>query len=430
MEMTHPVSPGSHPDDQEAGRAADTPAQISRKGWRQVALRTWKQSSEDNVGLVAAGVAFYGFLAVVPLLGATVLTYGLIAAPDTVLSHVNSLTTVMPRDAAKLVGEQLMSVVQTSGTKKGFGLLLALAIALFGARNAAGAVITALNIAYEEEEKRGLIKVTLIALAITAAAVVLAIVAMIAIAALGHLDTLFPGLPGALMVLAKVGSYALLLVIATACTAALYRYGPDRDNARWVWITPGSIFASAGWILLTLGFGFYAANFGNYGKTYGSLATVVVLLTWMYLSAYVLLFGAELNSELEHQTAKDTTAGEARPLGARGAWAADHVASGDEPQKPSGGEVSAPGRDDGPTAQPLVPAPTAPPSAPAEHPYLTSRVAARAGKMAGGAKVGMMGSALATIGLSMLRRKGRAGVGMALLGGAASLALLRREEDD
>lgn len=408
--MTSPAPTRALRDKPASGRLADTPAQISRRGWKQVALRTWRQSSEDNVGLVAAGVAFYGFLALVPLLGATVLTYGLIAAPDTVLSNVRSLTAVMPADAARLVGEQLMSVVQTSDGKKGFGLLLALAIALFGARNAAGSVITALNIAYEEEEKRGLIKVNLLALAITAAAVLLAIAAMIAVATLGHLEKLFPQLPGPLLLLGKLASYALLLAVATAATATLYRYGPDREKAKWSWITPGSIFASAGWILLTLGFGFYAANFGNYGKTYGSLATVVVLLTWMFLSAYVLLFGAELNSELEHQTAKDTTAGAPQPLGQRGAWSADHVAGADEPEKPAAS--AAPG----------------PASTPAEHPYLASRVAAHAGKMMGGAKVGMMGSAAATLGLSMLRRKGRAGVGLALLASAAGLALLRRQD--
>ena len=147
------------------GRGANSPAQIPTRGWKQVAARTWKQSSEDNVGLVAAGVAFYSFLALVPLLGATVLTYGLVAAPETVLANVKSLAGVMPADAAKLVGQQLLSVVQTSGGKKGLGLLLALAIALFGARNAAGSVITALNIAYEEEETRGLIKVNALALA-------------------------------------------------------------------------------------------------------------------------------------------------------------------------------------------------------------------------------------------------------------------------
>src|SRR5690349_15559226 len=129
------------------GRTADSPAQIPARGWKQVALRTWKQSSEDNVGLVAAGVAFYGFLPLVPLLGAVVLTYGIIADPQTVMSNVKSLANVMPQDAAKLIGDQLLGVVQTSGGKKGFGLLLAIGIAIFGARNAAGSIITALNVA-------------------------------------------------------------------------------------------------------------------------------------------------------------------------------------------------------------------------------------------------------------------------------------------
>ncbi len=398
---------------------ARSPEQIPAKGWKEVGLRTWHQSSEDNIGLVAAGVAFYAFLALVPMLGATVLTYGLIAAPDTVLSNVRSLTDVMPAEAATLVGEQLMNVVQTSEGKKGAGLLLALVIALFGARNAAGSVITALNIAYEEEESRGLIKVNLLALSITVVAVVLAIAAMIAVAALGHLEKLLPHLPNALLMLGKLFSYVLLLVGAAAGAAALYRYGPDRKQAKWEWITPGSVFASVGWILLTLGFGFYAANFADYGKTYGSLATVVVLLTWMFLSAYMLLFGGELNSELDHQTAKDTTVGVSKPMGKRGAWSADHVAGVPESEDPDG-DVSPSMGDERARA----------PSPPTEHLYLTSRIAARAGKAAGGAKVGMLGSAMATIGLSMLRRRGRVGIGAALLGSAAGLALLRRKGAD
>lgn len=300
------------PDRAEAsgvGRAARSPPDVPAKGWKQVAARTWKQSGEDNIGLAAAGVAFYAFLALIPLLGATVLSYGLIADPTTVTKNVRSLTSVMPADAAKLVGEQLMSVVQTSGGKKGIGLLVALAIALFGARNAAGSVVIGLNIAYDEKETRSFIKVNLLALAITAGAVALAILAMIAVAALGHLEKFVPNLPGALVTAGKLGSYILLFLGAALGAAALYRFGPDRENAKWAWITPGSGFASIGWIVLTVAFGFYAAHFGNYGKTYGSLATVVVLLTWIYLSAYVFLLGAELNSELEHQTAEDTPEG-------------------------------------------------------------------------------------------------------------------------
>jgi len=391
-------------------------------------LRTWKQSSEDNVALVAAGVAFYAFLALVPLLGATVLTYGLVADPQTVASNVKSLTSVMPQDAAKLIGEQLMSVVQTSGGKKGLGLLLAIAIAILGARNAAGSIITALNIAYEEEDRRSFLRLNLMSLAITGAAVLMAVIALLAIAALGYLERLFPHAPGFLLVIGKALSYVLLLLGAAAAAATLYRYGPDRKKAKWEWITPGTVFASVAWLVLTFGFGFYVAHFGNYNKTYGSLATVVILVTWLYLSSYVFLFGAELNSELEHQTVKDTTAGASKPLGERGAWSADHVAAGEEPSKPSGGDVSPPQRTDSSRAQKL--ATTGPgdakPSLGGQ--YLTARAANRAARVAGLRKVGMVSAALSTLGLSLLRKRGRERAGAALIATAVGLSLWKRDD--
>lgn len=267
--------------------------------WKDLALRIWTRSSDDNIGLIAAGVAFYTFLALVPLLGATVLTYGLIATPQTVISNVQSLAAIMPAQAATLVGEQLLGVVATSGGKKGIGLAVALAIALFGARNAAGSVITALNVAYEEEETRGFVAVNLLALGMTAFGIVAVIAAMVAVAALGHVEQLLPGLPAVALMVGKIFSFGLMLAGGAAGAATLYRYAPDH-SARWRWITPGTVLAAVGWIVLTVGFSIYAANFGNYGKTYGSLATVIVLLTWVYLSAYLLLLGAELNCELEH----------------------------------------------------------------------------------------------------------------------------------
>ena len=161
----------------------------------------------------------------------------------------------------------------------------------------------------------------------------MAVLAATATAAAGNLQELLPGTPTALVWAAKAATYVLLLLGALTGAAALYRYGPDRDRAKWTWITPGTIFAAVASLVLTLGFGFYVSRFGNYNKTYGSLATIVILVTWIWLTAFVFLFGAELNSELEHQTEKDTTAGAERPLGTRGAWSADHVASSDEPTK-------------------------------------------------------------------------------------------------
>ncbi|WP_238560114.1 YhjD/YihY/BrkB family envelope integrity protein [Sphingomonas sp. Mn802worker] len=376
--------------------------------WKQVALRTWKETGNDNVGLIAAGVAFYGFLALVPLLGAIVLTYGLVADPQTVSSNMATLTSVLPKQAAQLIGEQLLNVVHTSDGKKGFGLLVALAIALFGARNAAGAVITALNIAYEEEETRGFIHVTLLALGITACAVLVAILAMVSVTVLGFLQTLLPTLPNWVAAVGKVVTYLLLAAAGSAGAATLYRYGPARQHARWTWLTPGSLLAALLWLMLTIGFGIYVANFGNYDATYGSIGTVVVLLTWMYLSSYILLFGAELNSELEHQTARDTTHGD-RPLGDRGAWVADHVANGTNPSSAS----STPATADAPAGSPVKD-------------YATARATTRITRLAGFEKVGVTQAATATLGLALLRRQGRALPGAALLAGAGLLAWASR----
>jgi membrane protein len=286
----------------------------------------WRESAHDNIGLIAAGVAFYGFLALVPLLGATVLTYGLFAETSMATRHVTALMSVLPQEAGRLIGDLLVNVVESSVGKKGLGLLIALALALFGARNAAGAIIRALNIAYEEDETRGFLRVNLVALAITAAAVVTFVIALLAVASFGYLHLALPNAGGAALALSKLGSYLLLAAFAAAAAATLYRFGPSRTSPRWRWLTPGSALFALSWVLLTVGFGFYVAHFSNYGAAYGSLGAVVVLLTWMYLSAYALLFGAELNAELEHQTTRDTTEGEEKPIGQRGAWAADHVA--------------------------------------------------------------------------------------------------------
>lgn len=422
------AGPSSGPRN-DKGRQAETPAQIPAQGWKEIAIRTWKEGSKDNISIVAAGVAFYGLLAMVPLLGATVLTYGLVATPETVLHNVQSLATSLPKDVAKLIGDQLMNVVKTSGGKKGAGLFIAIVVALWGARNAASSIITALNIAYEEEEKRGFVKVTLLSLAITGAGVLLAMMGAAVIGVMAQLEGWLPNLGPVGVIAGKVLAYVLLAAIASAAAATLYRYGPSRAEAKWTWITPGSAFFAIGWVILTLGFGFYVSHFGKYNVTYGSLGGVIVFVTWLYVSSFILLYGAEFNSEIEHQTAKDTTADRGdKPLGDRGAWSADHVASGssdhgwDAPspaEKPMSDEAGARSPSDGMHAQ--VPAEH-------EHPYLVARATNRAGAIAGLRKVGMISAALSTLGLSLLRKRGREGAGAALLAGAVGLSLLRRED--
>ena len=308
------------------GRQADRPTDIPASGWMAVMKRTWTEAGKDNLNLIAAGVAFFFFLALVPLLASLVLTYGLVADPMTVVKHLQGLTQVLPADAARLIGEQLMSVTQAARGEKGFGLLLALLLALYGGMRGASSIITALNIVYEEEEERGFIRTTLLAFVMTVGVVIVGVVGIIAVSVMGFVDEVLSGLGPIAHTLIRLMSWALAAALASFSIAAVYRYGPDRDEPKWRWLTPGSIVATLLWLAVTLGFAFYVSNFGSYNATYGSLGAVVVLLMWLYLSAYVLLLGAELNSELEHQTARDTTIGPDKPLGQRGATMADTVA--------------------------------------------------------------------------------------------------------
>lgn len=303
------------------------------RAWKDIASRTWKRTWSDNVGLVAAGVTYYGFLAIVPLLGIIVLAYGIFADTQTVVANVRLLTGILPSDVASQIGDQLLSAVRSSGKVKGFGILIAVVVALYGGTNGAGAILTALNIAYEEKEKRSLLHFYALAAVITVGAVAVAVAALVATTAVVLIGSLSPYRSSVAVTLGTIAGYIALSLAAAAIAATLYRYGPSREKARWTWITPGSLFAAAAWLVLTLAFGFYVGNVTNYNLTYGSLGTIVALLTWIYLSAYALIFGAELNSEIEHQTAKDSTTGSSRRIGRRGAWAADNVAYDDEPDE-------------------------------------------------------------------------------------------------
>jgi membrane protein len=298
--------------------------------WKEIGSRTWQRTWDDNVGLVASGVAFYGFFALVSLLGIVVLSYGLFAEPKTVVSNIQTLAALLPKDVAVVIGEQLINAVKTSEETKGLGLIIAFAAALYGGTNGASALITALNIAYEEKEKRSLLRFYVLAIGMTLAAVIVTFLALAATAAIASLTVRYPDLPPFLIMVGRLTGYLLLVLAAAGLIAALYRVAPSREQAQWKWITPGSLFAAVVWMLLTILFGFYVTNLTNYSATYGSLGALAALQTWLYLSAYVVVFGAELNSEIEHQTTKDSTIGPAQPMGKRGAWAADNVATSDE----------------------------------------------------------------------------------------------------
>lgn len=282
----------------------DGPADLPPRAWKEVLLATWKEAADDDLELVSAGVAFYAFLAFVPLLTAFVLSYGLIAEPSSVVGHIGTLTDVMPENAAQIIGDQLRSMTEGDSTGKGLGLLVAVAVALYGASKGATSIITALNIAYDVDDRRGFVGKTLTAFALTAGAVVSLFVAILAISAMNFLEALMPDLSGFGQTLITILFWAGAAASVALVLAVVYRYGPNRPDAPWRWITPGSAAATLVWLAATAGFGFYVSNFGSYNATYGSLGAVIVFLTWLYLTAYIVLLGAELNSELERRAAQ------------------------------------------------------------------------------------------------------------------------------
>jgi membrane protein len=314
------------------GHQASSPAEMPKRAWKDIAARTYKRVWDDNVALVSAGVAFYSFFALLSLLGLIVLVYGFFADPRTVIDQMRTLTAILPTEVVTLIGNQLLTAVHSSQGTKGIGILIAVAVAIYGGTNGAASIITALNIAYEEKEKRTLFRFYLLAISMTLVALVVALAAIAGTAAVAFLQRFMPHLPQVGLVAVKLGGYLLLILVAAAVAATLYRFGPSREDAKWEWITPGSGFAAIVWLLLTVVFGFYVGHLTNYDASYGSLGAVVALLTWMYFSAYAFVVGAELNSEIEHQTAKDSTTGSPEPMGDRGAWAADNVATDDTVQ--------------------------------------------------------------------------------------------------
>jgi membrane protein len=308
------------------GRDADNPLELPRHAWREVLGRVWVKMGTDNVSLMAAGVAFYGFLSIVPLLGALVMTYGLIADPTTIADHMRTIIQVVPRDAAKLILDQIVNLVTTASSKKGIGLVVALLISLYGATRASGAIIMALNVVYEQPERRSFIWTTILSFMLIMGAVLVGVMGMLSASAIALIGRLAEGLGTAATVGISIITWLVAGSLASFAIAATYRFAPDRADAKWRWLSMGSALATVLWLIATLGFGAYAATLGNYNATYGSLGAVVVLLMWLYVSAYAILLGAEINAETERQVTRDTTTGRPRPIGQRGATMADQVA--------------------------------------------------------------------------------------------------------
>ena len=328
----HRPPPGSPSPQELPGIHAEKPTEIPLRGWKQILKRAWAENKADNMPIIAGGVAFFGFLSIFPALIAMISIYGLVASPETVSRQVQDLSAQLPDEAAELIGDQLKAITDNSGSALTWGLVVAILAALWSASGGVGNIVTAINLAYDEVETRGFVKLKATSLVLTLGAIVFVLITFGLVAVVPVvLDALPLGIVGT--ILAQVLRWTLLLAVFAGALAVLYRVAPDRDNPKLRWVSLGSIAVTVVWALVSLGFSFYVDNFGSYDKTYGAIAGVIVLMLWLYLTCYLVLLGAEINSEAEHQTAQDTTEGEPQPMGERGAEMADTLPESAEPTK-------------------------------------------------------------------------------------------------
>jgi membrane protein len=306
------------------GRAADSPFDIPWNGWRDIFWRVYASVDEDRLLAVSGGVVFFGLLAMFPTITAFVSIYGLFATPAGVRDELVPLFSIMPGDAANLVVGEVQRIAAKSSNTLGLASIGSLLFALWSANAGSKAIFDALNVAYGEKEKRGFIKLNLISFAFTIGAILFLLLAVAAVIVvpliLGNIGFLDWG-----ETILSALRWPILFVLIAGALSLLYRYGPSRTLAKWRWLTLGSAVATVLFLVVSGLFSWYLANFANYNATYGSLGALVGLLMWLWVSILVVLAGAELDAEIEHQTARDSTVGPAKPLGSRGAMMADTV---------------------------------------------------------------------------------------------------------
>jgi membrane protein len=304
----------------DRGRMAVSATDMPARGWKDVLVRLKRALKADDVSLLAAGVAFFALLALVPALVALVSVYGLVADPAGIERNVEDALAAAPTEVRDLVSSQLSAIVDSSSSGLRLGAIAGLVVALWSASSGVKHLVAAVNRAYGEDETRGFVKLRGLALSLTLGGVLL-----LAVAA-GGLVVAPNAMPdGIARAIVLVTRWPLFAVVAMVALAVLYRLAPDRDDARWHWVSPGAVFATAVWVIASVGFSLYTSNFGTYNETYGALGAIVVVMLWLYITAYVVIAGAELNAELERQTVADTTTGRSEPLGEREAYAADTV---------------------------------------------------------------------------------------------------------
>jgi membrane protein len=312
-------------DEVNRGRGATRPFEFPLHGWKEILGRVLRQTKADHVSLVAAGVAFYAFLALFPALIAIVAIYGSFTDPADLQRHLDVLSTIVPQDVHDLLSEQLQVLTEGPDRVLGWSAVISILISLWSANKGTKALFEGLNIAYDEEDARGFLGKNALTLLFTfgiAAGFVVAAIAVIGFSALSD----YLALPGYVTTIVAWTRWPLIAALLMVGLALLYKVAPARSSPRLRWVSVGAAAAICLWLVGSVGFSLYVERFGSYANTYGSLAAIAIFLLWLYLSAFVVLLGAEINSEMEHQTAEDTTVGPDRPMGFRGAYHADHVA--------------------------------------------------------------------------------------------------------
>lgn len=323
--MIDPVRAVSSPEAEGLGRLAQSPSDIPWQGWRRVLARTGREIISDRVALVAAGCAFYATLALFPAISMLVSLYGLLFDPATAEPQLMVLRDLLPPAAYALIAQRVHEVVTRPSGSLTFSLVVSIAITLWSSATGTKSIISALNLAYEEREQRSFLVFQATALAMTLIALAAAAFGIAVLVALPP-TLAFLGFTTEAAMLARVGSLLVLLGFVVAALSLLYRYGPCRVGAKWKWVTPGSLVATALWLVVSVLFSFYVGHLASYDATYGPLGAVAGVMMWFYVTVYVVLLGAELNAELELQTVHDSTDGPPLPPGRRGAYVADHVA--------------------------------------------------------------------------------------------------------
>jgi membrane protein len=313
-------------NDENRGRGAAWPSDFPLLAWKDISLRVWSEVNDDRVFLIAAGVTFYLLLALFPALAAFVSIYGFVADPRTIAEHTSYLGGLLPNAGLDLIREQLLSLTATGDQVLTAGFVVGLSIALWSANNGIKALFDAMNVAYEETEKRSFFALNLLSAAFTLGALLIGVTLLVAVGVLPALLALLR-LDAWAETLIAVGRWPLLLACIWFTTSLIYRYGPCRQKAKWRWLNWGALVATVVWMAVSVAFSFYMENFADYNATYGSLGAVIGLMMWTWISVIILILGAELNAEMEHQTAVDSTTGEPTPIGQRGARVADTVAT-------------------------------------------------------------------------------------------------------